>query len=172
MESAVLSILQADDRYTVTLETSRQAPLALAGTVWVDSEHRQDIVRIVDAVTALINRQGGNPRHFAATSLPCGQVCELSSLEEFGQLMYGLFLPPLIQNALRDLDASLIISTNDSRIPGSCCTTARTFLGLRSAVTRRLMVTRWVEARKCIPASKPNVLIVSQSAGRSARCRS
>ena len=161
MESAVLSILQADDRYTVTLETSRQGPLALAGTVWVDSEHRQDVVRVVDAVTALINRQGGNPSPFRGDTSAIGQVCELSSLEDFGQLMYGLFLPPLIQNALRDLDTSLIISTNDSRIPWELLHDGQSFLGLRTAVTRRLMVTRWVAGQDAPLPDKPNVLIVA-----------
>ncbi len=109
MDSAVLSILQADDRYTVTLETPRKGPLALTGTAWVGHEHRQDIVRIVDAVTNLIDRQAGSASPYRGDVSAMAQVCEVGSLEEFGRLMYGLFLPPIIQNALRELDVPLII---------------------------------------------------------------
>ena len=165
MDSAVLSILQADDRYTVTLETPRQGPLALAGTVWVGQEHRQDIVRIVDAVTDLINRQAGSESPYRGDVSGMAQVCEVGSLEEFGQLMYGLFLPPLIQNALRDIDASLIISTNDSRIPWELLHDGQTFLGLRAPITRRLMLTRWVGGPESIVPAEPTFLIISNPLG-------
>ncbi len=165
MDSAVLSILQADDRYTVTLETPRKGPLALAGTVWVGNEHRQDIVRIVDAVTALINRQAGSESPYRGDVSAMAQVCEVGSLEEFGQLMYGLFLPPLIQNALRDLDVSLIISTNDSQIPWELLHDGQSFLGLRAPITRRLMVTRWVAGPEGSVTAEPTFLIISNPLG-------
>ncbi len=165
MESAVLSILQAEDRYTVTLETPRKGPLALAGTVWVGREHRQDILRIIDAVTDLINRQAGSQSPYRGDVSAMSQVCEVASLEEFGQLMYGLFLPPLVQNALRALDVPLIISTNDSQIPWELLHDGQTFLGLREAVARRLMVTRWVAGTDTALTPEPTFLIITNPLG-------
>jgi len=165
MDSAVLSILQADDRYTVTLETPRKGPMALAGTVWVGQEHRRDIIRIVDAVTDLINRQAGSESPYRGDVSRLAQVCEVGSLEEFGQLMYGLFLPPLIQNALRELDVALIISTNDCQIPWELLHDGQTFLGLRAPIARRLMVTRWVAGQESTVTSEPTFLIISNPLG-------
>ena len=93
------------------------------------------------------------------------QVCEVGSLEEFGQLMYGLFLPPLIQNALRELDVSLIISTNDCQIPWELLHDGQTFLGLRAPITRRLMVTRWVAGPESTVTAEPTFLIISNPLG-------
>lgn len=165
MDSAVLSILQAEDRYTVTLETPRQGPLALAGTVWVAREHRQDILRIVDAVTALINRQAGSKSPYRGDVSAMADVCEVGSLEEFGQLMFRLFLPPLIQNAIQDQAGSLIISTNDSQIPWELLHDGQTFISLRESVTRRLMVSRWVAGATSIVSPEPTFLIISNPLG-------
>lgn len=165
MDSAVLTVLQADDRYTVTLETPRKGPMALTGTVWVGHEHRQDIVRIVDAVTTLIDRQAGSASPYRGDVSGMAQVCEVGSLEEFGQLMYGLFLPPIIQNALRELDVSLVISTNDCQIPWELLHDGQTFLGLRAPITRRLMVTRWVAGNESAVPAEPTFLIISNPLG-------
>lgn len=165
MDSAVLTVLQADDRYTVTLETPRKGPMALTGTVWVGHEHRQDIVRIVDAVTTLIDRQAGSASPYRGDVSAMSDVCEVGSLEEFGQLMYGLFLPPIIQNALRELDVSLVISTNDCQIPWELLHDGQTFLGLRAPITRRLMVTRWVAGNESPVPAEPTFLIISNPLG-------
>jgi photosystem II stability/assembly factor-like uncharacterized protein len=165
MDIAILSLIQAEDRYTVTLETPRQGPLALAGTVWVDQQPRRDIVRVVDAVTELINQQAASGEPYRGDVSRLGEVSEVGTLAEFGQLMYGLFLPPIVQNALRELDAPLVITTNDAEIPWELLHNGRDFLGLRAPLARRLMVSRWVAGGEAALAAEPNFLLVADPLG-------
>jgi len=107
MDSALLSVLQSDDRYTVTLETPRKGPMALTGTVWVGHEHRQDIVRIVDAVTTLIDRQAGSASPYRGDVSGMAQVAEVGSLEEFRERLIDLFAatdPEMLAESMARLD--------------------------------------------------------------------
>jgi photosystem II stability/assembly factor-like uncharacterized protein len=165
MDIAILSLIQSEDRYTVTLETPRQGPLALTGTVWVDQQPRRDIVRVVDAVTELINQQAASGEPYRGDVSRLGEVSEVGTLADFGRLMYGLFLPPIVQNALREMDAPLVITTNDAEIPWELLHNGRDFLGLRAPLARRLMVSRWVAGGEAVLAAEPNFLLIADPLG-------
>jgi len=163
-DAAILTLLRADDRYTVTLEAGRQGPLALAGSVWLTPDHRREIIRVVDAITTLINRQSATADPYRSDVSALQELCEVKSLVEFGQLLYGLFLPPIVQNALRDADllsgSPLVIATNDAEIPWELLHDGNTFLSLRGPVVRRLLVSRWVAGRTTEAGRDPYFLLV------------
>lgn len=138
-QPGVLTIIRVENNYTVTLDLPIRGTSTPGGTVWVTDEDRRDLIQAIDATTETINRPPSMEPPFRGHPAQLTETPKVRSLRNLGQLIYGIFLPPAIQEGLRRLRIPLILSTNDPAIPWELLHDGQEFLALRQPLARRLV---------------------------------